>query len=68
MRNSIPTFILATDRMIAKIDSHRNDVFNLLELTENCAIEMITASSLGLDIEDPDNDKIFKGYQKVLNL
>ncbi|CAO1396485.1 unnamed protein product [Diamesa serratosioi] len=68
VKNSIPTFNLATNRMIEKIANHQSPVLNLLEFTENCSIEMITASSLGLDIEDPENEKIFKGYQKVLNL
>ena len=68
MKNSIPTFILATNRMIEKIANHQKQVINLLKFTENCSIEMITGSSLGLDIEDPSNEKVFKGYQKVLNL
>ena len=68
MKNSIPTFVLATNRMIEKIANHQKQVINLLKFTENCSIEMITGSSLGLDIEDTDNQMIFEAYQNVLNL
>lgn len=68
IKSFIPTFVQATNRMIMKMAAFNGMEFDVLKLTELCAIEMISATSFGLEIECPGNDVLFERFLNAVKM
>ncbi|CAO1429914.1 unnamed protein product [Diamesa serratosioi] len=68
VKTFIPTFIQATNRMMIKIEAFNNKPFDVLKIAELCAIEMITATSFGLNIESPRNEVLFQRFLTAVKI
>lgn len=68
VKTFIPTFIEATNRMMMKIKAFHETSFDILKLTELCAVEMISATSFGLNIGNPRNEIFFKGFLNAVKM
>lgn len=54
--------------MMTKMKAFNEKPFDVLKLTELCAIEMISATSFGLNIESPSNEILFKGFLNAVKM
>lgn len=68
VKTFVPTFIQATNRMMMKMKAFNEKPFDVLKLTELCAIEMISATSFGLNIESPSNQILFEGFLNAVKM
>ena len=68
VKTFVPTFIQATNRMMLKMKAFNKNPFDVLKLTELCAIEMISATSFGLNIESPCNEVLFEGFLNAVKM
>lgn len=68
VKSFIPTFVQATNRMIMKMEAFNGKEFDLLKLTERCTIEMISATSFGLEIESPGNEILFERFLNAVKM